>query len=236
MVYRRRKSFRRRKRRFGGRRGSYKRMKKVIRRTVNNMAETHSLVISLSSPFSSISTAWVENILIPSQGGLSTQIVARRYEITGFSLFGTVTGGQANTSADDKYNTLRIVAAVFDGDAASLAPTAKWPTLVQGTSTPIRLRNPVYPVDGSTQMMRRKLKDKLFTLVSDSRDSTGYMPAVKSVGMSYRFKKPLVINYCNESGTLKPDKYVAIGMVSDSSLVPSVGFIAGALTWFWKDI
>ena len=235
MVYRRRKSFRRKARRRFGRRG-YKRIKKVIRRTVYNMAETKSAVIGLNTAFGSVSSTWSESILIPSQGGLSTQIVGRRYELVGFSLYGTVGGGQANTSADDKYNTLRIVAAIFDGDASGLAPSAKWPTMSQGTSTPIRLRNPVNPADGSTQMMRRKLKDKVITLVSPGRDSTGYMPCIKTVGFRFRFKKPLIVNFTNESGTIKPDKYVAIGMMSDSNIVPSVGFISGALTWFWKDL
>ena len=235
MVYRRRRRFKRRFRRRFGRRG-YKRIKKVIRRTVTNMAETKSATYSLPSTFGSIGTSWSEIILMPSQGGLSSQIVGRRYEITGFSLFGSVMGGQSNTVADDKYNSLRIVAAVFDGDAAGLATGAKWPTMLQGTATPIRVRNPTWPADGSTQMIRRKLKDKYITLTSVGRDSTGYMPAIRPVSFRFRFKKPLIVNYTNESGTLKPDKYLGIGMISDSVAVPAPGFITGALTWFWKDL
>lgn len=237
MVYRRRKSFRRRRfRRRSGRRG-YKRIKKVVRRTVYNMAETKSATYSLPGNFTSIGTSWSELILIPAQGAQSTMIVGRRYEIIGFSLFGSVSGGQSNTSADDKYNSLRIVAAVFDGSASGLAPSAKWPSMPQGTATPIRVRTPTWPADGSTQLIRRKLKDKYITLNSVGRDSTGYMPAIRAVGFRYRFKKPLIVNYSIDGGGgYKPDKYIGIGMMSDSTAIPAPGFLTGALTWFWKDL
>lgn len=236
MVYRRRRRFKRRFRRRFGRRG-YKRIKKVIRRTVNNMAETHSATLTLNTAFGSIGYTWQELLCFPSQGGLSTQIIGRRYEIIGFSLWGTLSGGQTNTVADDRYNVVRMVAAVFDGDTAGTAPGSKWPNMSSGgAATPIRLKSPIWPNDGSTQWIRRKVKDKLWTLTSPGRDSTGYMPVLKNVSFKHRFKKPLIVNYCNESGGLKADKVLAIGVCSDSSAVPAPGFVNGTLTWYWKDL
>lgn len=221
--------------RRSGRRG-YKRMKKVIRRTVFNMAETKSATLALATVYSPLTTTWVESILIPSQGGLSTQMIGRRYELIGFTLFGTLAGGQSNSTFDDKYNIIRIIAAVFDGDAAGAATTSKWPIMSQGPTTPVRLKSPIWPADGSTQAMRRILKSKLYTLVSPGRDSTGYMPVLRTVKFSVRLKKPLIVNYTNEGGGIRPDKYVGIGMVTDSSATPSPGFISGTLTWWWKDL
>lgn len=238
MVYRRRKSFRRRKlrRRFGGRRG-YKRMRKVIKKTVHNMAETKYMQVALQTPFSAFGNAWTESILGPSQGGLSTQIIARRYELVGFSLYGTLQGGQSNTVADDKYNIVRCMICIFDGDTQSYSPANRWPAVATTNITaPIRLKAPIVPADGQTQHIRRKVFDKIYTLSSSSRDSTGYMPALRAVGIRIRFKKPIIFNYCNESGMLKPDKYIGIGFISDSTAPPGCGFVNGALTWYWKDL
>lgn len=237
MVYRRRKSFRRRRfrRRFSSRRG-YKRIRKTIRKTVINMAETHSANYSLSTIFSPITTTWLDTILFPSQGGQSTQVVGRRYEIIGFKLFGTLAGGQTNTALDDKYNIVRMMAGIFDGDSVAFTSTQRWPVLSQGLTTPVSLRNPVYPADGSTQPMRRKVKDKVVNLVPYGRDSTGYLPAIKNISFSHKFKKPIVVNYLNDGGTLRADKYLSIGMCSDSTGLPSPGFISGSLIWYWKDL
>ena len=238
MVYRRRKSFRRRRfrRRFSKRR-SYKRIKKVIRKTVNNMAETKSAQIGLPIVWQAFGNSWIESVLGPSQGGLSTQIIARRYELIGFSLYGTLQGGQSNVVADDRYNVCRCMVCIFDGETASWAASAKWPAAVTtNTTAPIRIKAPVVPADGSTQHIRRKVFDKVYTLSSPGRDSTGYMPAVRTIGIRVRFKRPIIFNYCNESGTLKPDKYIAMAWISDSTAPPGCGFVNGALTWFWKDL
>jgi len=224
------------RRRFGGRRG-YKRIKKVIRRTVNNMAETKYWQVALTVPFATFGNAWVENVLGPSQGGLSTQCVGRRYELTGFSLYGTLQGGQNNTVADDRWILARCMVCIFDGDSATWATSARWPAIATTNITaPIRIQSPIVPADGQTQHIRRKIFDKVYSLSSAGRDSTGYMPVVRNVSIRIRFKKPIIFNYCNETATLKQDKYSAMGWICDSTAPPGCGFVNGTVTWFWKDL
>jgi len=211
-------------------------MKKTIRRTVISMAETKSAIYNINTLWGTILTAWKDTVLSPSQGGLSTQIIGRRFEVTGVKLRGILVGGQQNTVNDDPWNYIRCMVAVFDGDSATLTATQRWPQLNFGMTSPIRLRAPVEPMDGSTQYIRRILADKLWVVKAPAKNSTGYMSGTKAVHLSLRFKKPIIINYLNESSTIKPDKYLAIGMCSDSGTFEHPGFLSGSIEWTWKDL
>lgn len=207
-------------------------MKKVIRRTVYSMAETKTYWYDLTS-YSSISTTWRMQTLLPSVGADFASIIGKKYALVGIRLTGTLAGGQSNTTADDQWNHVRIVACEMTGTARVIP--VNMPTLTWGIRTPIRLKSPVSPADGTTAYIKRKLFDKVYKIISPGRDGTGYMQGTKEVSIYKRFKKPLVLEY-ETNGQANPSSYVQVCFISDSVAVPSPGFVSGVLEFFWKDI
>lgn len=233
MVYRRRKSFRRRfKRRYGARKRPYKRMKKVIRRTVYSMAETKTYWYDLTT-HNSIGTTWHMQALFPDISASFAGIIGKKYALVGIRLTGTLVGGQSNLGTDDQWNHVRIVACEMTGAARNIP--VNMPTLTWGIKTPIRLKSPVMPSDGTTVYIKRKLFDKTYKIVSPGRDSLGYMQGTREVSIYKRFKRPLVLEY-ETNGQANPTSYVQVCFVSDSLAVPSPGFASGVLEFFWKDL
>ena len=232
MVYRRRKSFRRRFRRRFGTRKRLRRMKKVIRKTVYNMAETKTYWYDLTT-WNTIGTTWRVQNLLPSVGADFASLIGKKYELVGIRLSGTLVGGQSNLVTDDPWDHVRIVACEMTGSARVIP--VNMPTMTWGIHTPIRLKSPVSPADGTTCYIKRKLFDKTFKIVSPGRDSTGYIQGTREVYIYKRFKKPLVLEY-ETNGQANPTSYVSVNFISDSSAVPNPGFANGVLEFFWKDI
>ena len=234
MVYRRRKYY---KRRYGRkryyRRRSYRRRAKAVKRIVRGMAESKSTGAALPTPFGTITSTWSEHILLPAQGTQSLQRIGRQMEVTGIYLKGILAGGQSNTAADDKNNLVRIVIAVFQGSTSAMGQ-AKWPVLTDAT-TPIWIGKNASPQGAEIAYMKRKLFDRVYKLDSVGRDSTGYLPARRMVSIKLRFKKPIIYYFGNEASA-SVDKYIAVGMMSDSAVVPSPGFTSGSVIYTWKDI
>lgn len=229
MVYRRRRYGRRRSyRRKFTRRNRRTGLKKTIRRVVNRMSETKRFQYPMQLTFNAITTSWTyaPPTISQSTAQLGSRI-GRKIALTSMSFCGTLRGGQSNISTDDKINTVRIVCLVAkcNGDqVSSLTPLSG-----VGISDPIWKTGPV----GANYS--QLLLSRVITLASPAPDSVGYMPAYRRIRWRHVFKRPLVINYTDDSPNF-PDKIPFICMLSDSSLPPSPGFTDGYMKFTYKDI
>lgn len=229
MAYRRRsRSGRRYRRRRSYRRRRGSRMKRAIVSTVNRMAETKWCIFATSAIWPTItSAAWSHYIpSIANGSSIFGQRVGRKIAIKGFSIIGTLQGGQSNVALDDKYNVIRFCTGIARGAQAAPAGTP--------LST-IGFNDPILKVGSAAQNNITVMHDRYITLVSQSRDSTGYMPAVKRFYFKHLFKKPLTITYADDTANT-PNQNIFIAFLGDSNIAPSPGFTTGFLKVYYKDI
>jgi len=78
------------------------------------------------------------------------------------------------------------------------------------------------------------LADRIVTLQTPGRDSTGYLPAVRRISMSVDLTRVGPIYFSGGAATVK-NREVYVVMVSDSSLAPNPGFTNGALKFDFYD-
>jgi len=121
---------------------------------------------------------------------------------------GVIAGGQSNIATDDAYNVVRLGCVLG-------APGLNMSGLTVNTPADPRQFTGVVAF----------LWDQKFVLQSPGRDSTGYMPALKQVRKTIRLNRPLHYT-SNATGTISGYDFVFYA-VSDSSLVPNPGFVAG---------
>lgn len=204
------------------RRPSFRRFAKKVRSVIRKTSESKYVSQYPTTNFSSVSTSWSEaNFVSISQGDdVFAQRQGRRIAVTGFYLNGTIHGGQSNLATDDRTNSVRIVGTV----STNATPMA---SAGPGLSDMITPR--------ATAGVLLKWMDKHIILQSPSGDSTGYMPAIKTVKYYHKFKKPVIIDYSGTtSGTW--NKAVCLSMISDSSVVSHPGFVNGQVRLIYKDI
>jgi len=199
-------------------------VKKYVKKALDSNVEDKSLVLSPLSLFGTVHNTYTDvDVSDTSQGITGQQHVGRKVRIKSFKLTGTLQGGQVNSAGDDKINTFRIVLATWVGNTTA-------PLSTIGISVPVEHSL------GTTAMslLKHKYVDQTFVLESSGRDSTGYMPAVRNVTISRRFKRPIVINYATDATTSKNNTLV-LSMVSDSSVSPSPGFTLGSIVIRYED-
>lgn len=229
MAYRSRYRSRRPRRRFYRRRRVFrgKRLRRTIKSTVNRMAETKFLIFPMVSVFPTIPNSWQYFIPSIAQGtSIFGQRLGRKLAIRGYSLVGTLIGGQSNLATDDKVNTVRFVTGLCSSSFATPA------------STPLSLINfddPILRVGSMAQAGLKLFKDRYMELKTAGRDSTGYLPAMKRFFFKHKFKKDYVIEYADDTATT-PNRNIFIAFRSDSALAPSPGFTNGFLKVWYKDI
>jgi len=135
-----------------------------------------------------------------------------------FTLDGTVSGGQSNLATDDSTNTFRICVVV---GAPGVTPSG---------ITVSSLLDP-----RSTVGVDAVLADRIFTLQSPGRDSTGYMPAVRRFSISIPLSSVGPILYSSGAVSSVKNRDVFLCMVSDSALAPHPGFVNGAYRFDYFD-
>jgi len=134
------------------------------------------------------------------------QRIGNAISATAVDIIGTLIGGQSNLVTDDAFNTVRIsLVEGFPGTSPS-----GW--------TVSSLLDPRYFTS-----MNKVWFDKIIVLRSPSKDSTGYMPAVKEFKVKIRLPRVPFL-YTGNSGASIKNSELYLCMVSDSSLAPNPGF------------
>ena len=210
-------------------RSSYqtKKIAAQVNKAIVAQAEKKMNAFELNATFSSIGTTWVEHSWLPPFGSTSAARVGNKIAITELSFQGVLVGGQANLALDDNRNWVRIVLGIWKNPSSTGLSTH---TVLYTNSFPTSLQ-----IDYQTQpTLTHKLFDRTFTLTSPGKDSTGYLPPQRFVTYTHHFRKPIVVTFDALSSI--PDKQWFLSMVSDSSAVPSPGFVSGDLKFTWIDI
>lgn len=154
------------------------------------------------------------------QGTDLNQRIGRSIKSINYSLYGTLVGGQTNTVADDRINTIRIVFLEANVGTTVTAVNTSW-----GLTFPA---DPRY-APGVTRVLR----DELFTLTSLGRDSVGYMPASTTISMNGSYSKRLT--YTSTASNSISGTCLFLFMITDSVAVPSPGFTSGAWAVTWTE-
>lgn len=164
----------------------------------------------MSTDLPSIGTANVyRNLTSLGAGTEYYQRVGRRVTIHYIDLYGTLVGGQANSVADDPYNTVKIAVVLA---VPTFAPSTEW-----AVTTPI----------GAQQVpgLRQVLWSGSFVLNTNAKDSTGYIAKGKL------FSKRIVVNktfeYTGSSDTVSSSDGLFVVACSDSIAVANPGFNSG---------
>jgi hypothetical protein len=155
--------------------------------------------------------------LIASGATISTRI-GRSIFATDLAINGVLAGGQTNTVADDAHNSVRIA-------VVSALTGLTWSAGTFNLSTILDPRQMVG--------LDHVYFDKVFTLVSPGRDSTGYLPALMNV--CERIKIQRKFNYASDAATVCSPNDLYLIACSDSSVVPHPGFISGSFVFYFTD-
>lgn len=152
------------------------------------------------------------------QGTNYNQRVGDKINIVGYQFYGQLQGGQSNLATDEKTNYVRIMIM----------------STQQGAS-PTPLPNFDLPINRQTVPNVMKVYiDRMISLQTPGRDSTGYLPATRMVKFNVKLRKPFVIKF-PQSGSTTPVVDLICWAVSDSSVVPNPGFLNGWLRVFYTD-
>jgi hypothetical protein len=125
---------------------------------------------------------------------------------------GTIVGGQSNLAIDEQYNTIRILFvrgnyALLNSNASNFTVSSIiGPSLVSG--------------------LRQVLYDKVFVNQSPGRDSTGYMPSVRTI--NWQTKLNLKLAFIGPAAATDYLESLVMIVVTDSVAVPHPGFEVGA--------
>lgn len=197
-------------------------VKTYVSKAIDRSVEDKMNALSLTSAFSSVGTAWVEQQLTSiAQGDTQVARTGRRIKIRSVELNGVIAGAGFETAADDAYNVVRLVLGLYTGQSTTPLATA------------VADRN--LPITKSAQTrgcLIKKYVDKFIPLEitsSEKGNGDGYAPQLKRVKFYKHWKKGMTINWGDDS-TDYPDKRIVLSMASDSGAVVHPGFVAG----FWK--
>jgi len=136
--------------------------------------------------------------------------IGREIRLTGLRIFGQLVGGQSNSATDENRNVVRI-------SVVEISPGA---SLANYSVTSV--------ADPRNWGCRRVLFDKLYSLNTPGRDSTGYLPACVMVDEHVPLNDR--IYYSGTAANTQIGLSYALWMVSDSGAVPNPGFTNGTLS------
>lgn len=193
--------------------------KALIRREIDKRLELKTVANTLSADFESVSNDWAEvTTSAPAQGTSETQRIGRRISLRSIEIRGVLASGASEAALDDAYNVVRIIIALWNGSSES------------------PLDEIVLPMDSILQkdlnsrgLLIRKYYDKYIPLPITSTEKgggDGYTPSVKRFNYYKRFKKPIDIDFGDDT-IAYPNKRLVISMVSDSTASPNPGFVNG---------
>lgn len=199
-----------------------------LARKIDQNIENKQITVSLQATYGAITTNWTESDLTNiSQGTGSANRIGRKIRIKSIEIKGVIANGDAETALDDPYNVVRCVIGLWAGPAGS-TPLATALTTIQA---PIRKNL------GTRNYLVTKFLDRYIPLTVTSTEKgagDGYTPMLKSFKYYKRFKTGILITYGDDT-TSYPDKRLILGMVSDSTAVPSPGFVVGYLVMTYED-
>lgn len=235
MAYRRRyrRSYRRRGGRF--RRAKAKRFARRVKRIANAASETKHLdnTTDLNVTFGSVSTTWQESAFEHiSQNTSGSGRIGTKIAIKSLWIEGIFAQGSSGTAADDMYNILRIVIALWRQPEAGETPFQS-----QSVTVPT-LNDPIVKGDDTCHGMIKKYYDKTFRLESNGVERAsgdGYVPKLYKFKYYKRFKKPIIMRWPGSNGTT-PSCRLILSMISDSAIIPNPGFLSGFWRMTWKDL
>jgi len=131
-------------------------------------------------------------------------------------------GGQSNVAADDKRNVFRLVLAWWDCKSNTPLQTngaTLGGSIEHGQASALGLISVVY--------------DKMYSLASPGRDSTGYLPPTKLINLHKKLSGK--INYTG-NGVGTANRHLILSMISDSGIIPSPGFVTGEYCFKYLDL
>lgn len=174
----------------------------------------------MSNAFASVSTTttFIDLTALIGAGTDYYNRVGRQVTLKRLQLSGLLVGGQVNLATDDSYNSFRITVACGN---------------VGMTWTPYGLTQ-VLSAD-LVPGLDRVLYDRVFPLSSPSRDTTGYMKALKRVNIDLALPQ-VVTHFQTAAAGSQNGNTVYLVMVSDSTAVPNPGFVDGSWVLRFTDL
>jgi len=175
--------------------------------------ELKLVVRSLVNEFPSISTSWSEEDIGNTGQGASVQTrLGRQIRLESCEVNGVLALGSTGASLDDPDDVVRIVVGLYRVSATPLA--------ISGTT----INSPI-TVDWATSgLMVAKFHDEYIPLYAHCPAGTGFAPSLKRVRFSFEIGRKVV--YGSDSST-NASVLLVMSVISNSSTVPSPGFIAG---------
>lgn len=169
----------------------------------------------------SIGSAWIEAVQgNPSQGIDKNTRIGNMIKIKSWYLNGVLAAGANGNLADDPYNVVRVVLGVYSGVATST------PLQTAGLTIDSVIRTDWQNARGT---LIKKIFDRYIPLTvtgTEKGGGDGYTPDLKRVKLYHKFKKPLTIQW-NDNSNNYPNQKLILSVISDSLAVTSPGFVAG---------
>jgi len=153
------------------------------------------------------------------QGLDFTERIGRTIIIKSFQLMGQLIGGQSNSAVDENRNVFRIALVAMNPSVALAAATFSVESIIDKRYVPGLIK--VY-------------YDKMFSLASPGRDTTGYLPACKMVSIP-RIPLNIRVEYTSNIATSESGTALWVWFISDSVAVPHPGFESGAMAIQYAD-
>lgn len=181
-----------------------------------------------STIFRSIPNTWREWDMLGDQvAGASVHTrVGRKTAIHTIKIKGVLAGGAVGTGgADDYYNSIRMV--IWIGAAAKVG-AALTPISTAALPRDHPLNHEYVPG------LKKVLLDKYIGITNQAYGANLCAAGVREIEYFHRFDPPLMVQYQNDLAQYNQTQ-IYLAMVSDSSAVPSPGFISGQYEYTFYD-
>jgi len=208
--------------RFRGARNTQISTPMVVNKVQNQLSEELKLYpVTLSATFGGVSTTGTALSVtgLISQGTGVSQRIANSIRLLSMGWEGQLVGGQSNISTDDQRNCFRITVARLNKGATATFLASYTVNQVLDSRYIAGLRHVLY--------------DKVISMASPGKDSTGYMPACVVSRGALRFNE--IVNYTGTGTDAESTDIIVLAMVSDSNVVPNPGFTSGSLVLRFAD-
>lgn len=191
----------------------------IVKKQINKEQDWHFYQDTLPSVMGSISNTWTEVDICPliTEGDDVTNRTGREIKIGSILVEGTYTAGAQMNVADDAFNTMRFVCALWKG------ATGSTPLQSGGVS----INTAILKKSVSGNILEKVIRDEYLACNTTGQGrSNGYVPQVHKFKFYKRFKNPIKVCYSSSAGTY-PDRKLMIACISDSTAVVNPGFVAG---------
>jgi len=200
---------------------------KIVKKQLDKAIEDKYVDYAIEAQFSSVGATWIEYVVTAiGQGTTTLTRIGRKIRVKSLEITGVLTGGAAESAADDAYNAFRIVCLQTGGyiDAPLDDSNADIDTAIRTNST------------GQGQI-QKVLLDKYIALNTNGAEKgggDGYAAQAKVFKWKHYFKGGLPIVWSTDT-TSFPNRSLIVAMVSNSTAVVNPGFIAGRISICFED-